>query len=336
MQVFSKEWFAKYQRPIRFFANTWVGRKFFCIDGKRSGIGKRKIAAMLPNSITWVNDDGSYTTEFRTHEKFAKRLYYGLYPLWKFMHEWDRLLAEPFAPVLDFGFATLSAMPVAGANSPCDGPVNRVSQNETFATIIAGAGNQGGLTTTTSDTQCGLKASTTTNQFSDLRRSIFNFDTSALTGSANISATTIGIVYNFKTNGLGDADPHFCGATPAATNAIPASDFSNIGTTSFGSIGYSSVNTDNTTYNTISFNASGIAAVSKTGITSIGEKISWDMNQSFTGSWSSGADTRVQGIFADETGTSKDPTLTVTYTLGGSTFISRLIVNQSVKRAGTF
>ena len=315
MQVFSSEWFLEHQKTLVGFANTSIGRHVLRLG--HSSVGRHEVAAILPNSVHWIGDDGLARSEFRVHNKYAKRLYYAGKPLWEAMHWFDMNIANPFVPELNLGFDTTTARPVGGAVSPCDAPVNRVSVNETFATIRAADGNQGGLTSSTSDTQCGLKASTTTDQFSDLRRSIFNVDASAIPDTDTISAGEFDIVFNFKTNGLGSADPHICGASPSTTASVAAGEFDTVQNTSFGSIAYASVNTDNTTYNVFSFNASGIAWISKTGVTSFGERISWDMLNSFTGTWASGADTRVQGIFADETGDTKDPKLVVTHAGGG-------------------
>lgn len=51
--------------------------------------------------------------DFRTHDKFSKRLYYAFYPLWWTLHQWDTLFANNFAPQLNFGFDTLTAYPDA-------------------------------------------------------------------------------------------------------------------------------------------------------------------------------------------------------------------------------
>lgn len=312
--VFDLHWFIKYQKILRWFANTRIGRRFFCIENKKSSVGKNKIAAILPNAIAWKNEDGTISAEFRTHDKFSKRLYYGLYPVWRLMHEWDRFVATPLSPSLDFGFATLTAFPVAGANSPCDGPVGRVGQNETFSTIQGGSGNQGGLETTASDTTVEITASTTSNQFAAIKRSGYNFDTSAIGSGQTISATVFSIVANFKTNGLGSDSYDCVDFNPSATNAIPAGAFVQFGSTSYANITYASLDTGNTNYNDWNLDSNGINNVSTSGISSFGLRSGWDRANSFGGAWSSGAGTRFNANYADQTGTTKDPKLVVTYT----------------------
>lgn len=330
-KVFDRDWFDQHQSALLTLVNHPLGRIFFHLDGKKSSVGNRTIIQIEPNSITWVagkkGDDFVFQTEFRTHDRFAKRLYYGLYPLWRVMHEWDRVIAEPLcAPLLDFGFSTLTAQPVAGATSPCDGPVNRVGVDEAFATIIAAAGNQGGLESTVTDTCCAVKASTTSNQFAEIRRSGFNFDTSSIGSGASVSAAVMSIVSNFKTNGLG-ADSYDCvDFNPAATNAIPSTAFVLFGSTSYANIAYASLDAGGTNYNDWTLDSNGISNLSLTGVSSYGLRSGWDRSGTFGGVWASGAQTRFQARYADTAGTGSDPKLVVTYTASGGGGIPNKLV----------
>jgi len=109
--VFYKPWFKRNQKLLLKFANTFIGKFILRIYGKRSSVGKNKIIKIEPHVITWENPDGSFSAEFRTHAKFAKRLYYGLKPLWKIMHFWDTTIANTFIPELNLGFDTLTEYP---------------------------------------------------------------------------------------------------------------------------------------------------------------------------------------------------------------------------------
>src|SRR3990167_7802981 len=141
--MFNEYWFTKHQQILLFFLNTpllrvWF-RWFLCIEYKEP------IDVILPNSISWKNK-GKITTEFRSHNKYAKRLYVGLYPLWWLCHQWD----IAFYPRFNLGFDTLGPVqPVAGDNSPIDGYVYRSGVDETFSSIRSGAGN--GNNTTDAD-----------------------------------------------------------------------------------------------------------------------------------------------------------------------------------------
>lgn len=259
------------------------------------------------------------TTDFRTHPKFGKRLYYAFRPLWWVMHFWDWLLADRFAPRLSFGFTTLTAYPAAGDSSPIDGLVGRSGVNETFSTIRSGAGTLKS-TGSSNNNFAYLAGSATTNQFASLLRSIFCFDTSSITSTPTITQAIFSLFGQSKDNGLGSPDLHVAGATPASTSTLANSDYGQCQTTSFGSVAYASFSTS--AYNDITLNASGISNISKTGISKFSAQTSWDINNSFTGTWGSGAEGFLGGNYADQAGTTQDPKLVVTYSTSVSYTLS--------------
>lgn len=211
--------------------------------------------------------------------------------------------------------STLSVSPSAGAVSPCDGPINSVSRDQTFSAIQSGPGNQGGLTSVSSDTAIGLQASTTSNQFQNLRRSFYNFDTSSIGSGATITAATFKLKTNFKENGLGNNGISICAATPASTSALPNTDFVNVGTTEFATVAYSGITTGS--YTDFALNSSGLAAINKTGITSLAARLKWDMDAAFGGVWASNGHTRYNAYYADDATSTNRPVLEVTYSTGG-------------------
>lgn len=308
IQVFSKEWFELRQKYILWFANSWVGRRFFHIQ--RDVPKGKKLTKMLPHCVEWANDDGTMTIDFRTHPKFAKRLYHGLKPLWFMLHGWDFAFGQK-AQQLNFGFDTLTVYPDADPEtSTVDGIVGRESVDEIFATIQGGAGNFFNDTSTT--VGLFLRASTTIDQYDRLRRAILLFDTSTIPDAGVISAAVLSLDAQSRSNGLGTSDMHLVSSNPASNTALADSDYANTGTTSFGSIAYAGFAP--TGYKDITLNASGIAAISLVGITKFGLRIAWDKDNSFTGVWSSAASNSYVYSNADETGTSVDPRLVVTYT----------------------
>lgn len=275
------------------------------------------INRITPNSISYnvkvIEDRIEVTTDFRTHDKYAKRLYYAFKPLWYILHAFDWALMDRVDALakLSFGFSTLTVYPAAGANSPCDGMVYRSGVNETLSTIRSSAGTGSSVTDTNFNTE--MSASATTNQYGYLYRSIMCFDTSPLTSGATISAAVLSLICLAKGNALGSPDLHIAGATPAATNTLASSDYGQCQTTSFGSIAYASINADNATYNDVTQNASGIANISKTGISKFSAQLSWDILNSAP--WISNQATYLYWRSADNTGTSIDPKLVVTYTV---------------------
>ncbi len=315
--AFTSQWFALHQAKLLWLLNTPVVGVWFrwvmCIDL----VGP--IAEIQPHCITYdrhpvwreANWELQQITRFHTHVKYAKRIYYAFRPLWWGLHFWDWLVADRWVPELSFGFDTLTAFPAAGSNSPVDGLVQRGSVNETFSTIRSGAGNVAADTTTTLEAL--LRGSNTSNQFDFLTRSIFCFDTSALTAPASISSAVISCFGVSKGNGLGTADIHICGATPAATNTLASSDYGQLGSVSFANVAYASFSTS--AYNDFTLNGSGVSNIDKTGISKFGYRLSWDINNSFGGTWGSFQSATLYSRAADQTGTSNDPTLTVTYSL---------------------
>lgn len=208
--------------------------------------------------------------------------------------------------------ATLTVYPAAGANSPVDGYVERNAVDEAFGTIRAGAGVSASPTVA-NQINVGLYASSTSNQYARMIRSFFCFDTSPLTANASISAAVFSLVCNAKFNEIGSPAIHVAGGSLASTANVTTSDYGNISRTSFGSIAYASVNSDGSTYNDITLNGDGIAAISLTGITDFSNQTDWDINNSFTGAWSSGGGSQFSIYYADQ-GASQ-PKLVVTYTV---------------------
>lgn len=207
--------------------------------------------------------------------------------------------------------ATLTVFPDPHTESTSvDGFAHRGDVNETFAALRAGAGT---LAVSDGATEyiARLFASTTTDQFKRLTRGVFLFDTSALTADATVSAETLSIYLFALTTGLGTTSLQVVASTPASDTDLVAADYAELGTTSFASLAFGSV--ADAAYNDLTLNASGLAAISKTGITKYGTRTEWDRAGSFDGSWSSDANTGVAARFADTADTTSDPKLVLTY-----------------------
>lgn len=316
MMVFSPAWFEKHQKKLLWFCNTRFGRWILCINGEKSSVGCHVITKILPHAIEWqTQKPGEYQIEFRTHAKFAKRLYYAFRPFWYLLHFLDWVVFDRYAWAkwLSFGFSTLTVYPNAGdpGTTSCDGSVRRDGVAEAFGTIRAGAGTAFDQTSATM--QAGCTAHTVSNQYTDLNRIITLFDTSALEDTAVISAATQSAWGFGKANGLGAADFCLVNTTPASNTDLANADYGQVGSTEYASrITYASAVFNNTQYNDMAMNATGIAAISKTGVTKTGYRFSYDLDGSGI-TWSSGAETRYTMRSADQTGTSNDPKLVITY-----------------------
>lgn len=209
--------------------------------------------------------------------------------------------------------ATLTVFPDASSGSTTvDGYVRRGGSNEAWSTIRAGAGQTTNTTSTgSSDYWAQLSASSTSNLFNALVRGFATFDTSALGSSATISSAILSLWGFDKRSAMGVTSVHVAGATMSSNNNLATADFANVARTSFGSLTISGMST--TAYNDITLNSSGITNISKTGITNFSTQLDVDINNT-TPTWVSFDSTYVAFRFADQTGTTNDPKLTITYT----------------------
>lgn len=317
--VFDNQWFHNHQKGLLFLCNNFILKYWFrwILRINKDLKWSEKIIALEPNNYKVVisKDDKEVKVrvDFRTHEKFGKRLYYAFKPFWYLIHGWDWMTWEK--PEWNLGFDTLTSYPQAGGgggNTTCDGTISRFGVNESFASISTSAGN--GADAIGYVDQARLVASSTSNQFTGLSRGGLTFDTSSITAVATISAATFSIRGDEKANGLGAPALHLAGFTPANNNNLVTGDYLQTKTTSFGNIAYASYVTTSTK-NDISLNTDGIANISKTGISRFSLVLSWDIIGSFSGSWSSGAQSKFYYYSADNSGTTDDPVLVVTYTI---------------------
>lgn len=319
--VFDQSWFKKYQSVLLWFVNTPLGRHLFRIHSHRSSVGRRSITKITPNSISWIERQTKqktyFTTEFRTHNKFSKRIYHTLLPLWYAFHLWDKIVNALRLPKLNLGFDTLTAYPAAGNNSPIDGYVGVASQDKTLANLLATAGSTA-ATTDAANNLPWLEASTTTDQFEATYVAGFCWDTSSLTAGATVSGAVLSLEGNgSRTVGLGDAINKICLFNPANTNALVNGDFNTFTYTAQSDGGFNNAQWSESAYNDFTLNATGLGNISKTGVTKFGLCFDWHIG-GFTGVWANSETTRSGVKFADSDGTNEDPKLAVTYTAAAS------------------
>ena len=313
MIVFSKEWFAKYNKQLCWVANSFIGNWVFKFK-KCGDYIENRIVRITPSSVAefvrWNGDKAEVKEIFFTTNKYALRLQKLFYPIWITFHIWD-IVTRPI-PQLNLGFDTLTVYSVPG--DTVSGTVGRNLVNESWATIIAGAGlaewDTGG------DGNVYIQCSSTTDQFGSNYRMIFLFDTSALTADATISAAVMSLYGIAKLDG-GTAitqDIDIYTSTPASDTALANADYGNTGTTSqTGSpITYAGFATGG--YNDFTLDATGRGNISKTSITKFAARnANYDVAASAP-TWSSNSDHYFIIGIGTSSGTSKDPKLVVTYT----------------------
>lgn len=317
MVVFSAEWFEKHQRILLWLLNApligWWFRWVLCI--RRGDVGYRqKIVRIAPHYYTVGNANGSLTTDFRTHAKYSKRLYWAFLPIWRTLHWWDETVANPLIPALNAGFDTLTAYPDPSTGATTvDGIVGRNDVSEAWSTIRSGAGTSAGAGDVT-NYAFFIQAAATSGQWQHLRRGVYLFDTSAIGVSGSITAATLSLYGVAKSDDLGITPScDIYTTTPAANNNLAAADFGQFGTTSqtTGAIAYGSLSAS--AYNDWTLSATGRGNISQTGVSRFGTRNGNYDADNVAPTWSDSLQSWFEVYQADQTGTTNDPKLVVTY-----------------------
>ena len=306
--VFGKTWFKTHQRKLLFLLKFKLFKWILRIDTKEEIIG------ILPNAyFVKGQNPNEYIADFRTHNKYAKRLYYAFKPIWHLIHFWDMTFANQISQQLNFGFDTLTVYPEPGVT--VSGRVSREGVDQTLTNIRAGAGTNEDDTTDTPIQLLSLLATATTDQYERLVRGIALFDTSALPASPTISAAVFSLYITAKGDTLGAGQSvGIVASTPASDTALATTDYANVGAVRFATdVTIASITT--TAYNDWTLNATGIAAISDSGITKLGYKLAADIDNS--ASWAGSGQARINGYIGAASGNTNDPKLVITYTSGG-------------------
>jgi hypothetical protein len=159
-----------------------------------------------------------------------------------------------------------------------------------------------------------IDSDTITDKYDIFSRGIIYFDISSIGTGNTITAVTVSVMpIDNIFNGFSGYINFVQGAT-ASDSVIAASDYQlNTYTTKFTNDVSTSQTLD--TYTNYIFNAAGIAYVSgqQGGIVRLCMKSVFDIDNS-PPTWSSGIRDGIQGASSENTGTSKDPKITLTYT----------------------
>lgn len=320
---FNRKWFKKHQNILIWLLNTPIIKYWFRYVMRIRSFDcdiKTKINKITPNSFTYnakkVGNKLQLTTDFRTHNKYSKRIYYGFKYLWWTLHFLDMITNKIGLKRLNFGLDSLEVYPDPDPEtSTVDGYCIDGVNDTTWANLIAEPGS-GRVDNQANSYYILIGASATLNQWSDLERAILLFDTSSLTAGATISGVVMSMYGTGKSNGL-SASPtlNVYSSNPASDTALASGDFDSLDSTAFcdSAITYAGYST--TAYNDFTFNASGISAISKTGISKLGiREATYDVGATAP-PYVASSTCRFRGYFAEQTGTTTDPKLVVTYSV---------------------
>jgi len=145
-----------------------------------------------------------------------------------------------------------------------------------------------------------------------MRRGFFLFDTSALPDDALILVATLSIYGGAVDTSPWNALVKIYASSPANNDDLILDDFDAVGTTPFCDTGISAGSWSIAGYNDFSLNASGIAAISKTGVSKFSARdANWDVPD-IEPTWSDPAVSYIECYYA-ERGNGFKPKLVVTY-----------------------
>lgn len=326
-KVFDKEWFIKHQSKLLWLANSWLGKYIFQFK-KMGHYLTSPIVKITPCSVTElvsIKNIEIGEVELKEHffgrNEYARKLYFALLPMWYVMHIWDWFVADHFrlAPQLSFGFSTLTQNPATiGTDNPVDGRIRNVTAGVSWATLIAATDGTGAFVGSgiTSTRVVGIASKATINEWEELNRAFFCFDTSSLTAGATISAAVLSLYGSAKTDAL-SATPNvdIYTSSPANTNALVVGDFDQVGSTSqTGSTPITYAGWSTTAYNDFTFDATGRGNVSKTAISKFGARnANYDVAASAPTHNSAAQESTLQCYYSGNG--SLMPQLVVTYTI---------------------
>lgn len=202
-----------------------------------------------------------------------------------------------------------------------DGYVARDGQVETWATAHDNATGTGASAVATASNMCYTAEGFTTNA-KWVYRAVFLFDASAITDTDTIDSAVFSVfVTTIYDEGLGDNTKEYtvlCSSNPASNTTLATSDYdyNDFGTTAFSNTIADTTGTPNAYYD-YTLNASGLAAVSKTGVTKFALRHGYDITNTEPIAASTYKNNGITGgRWADYTGTTSDPKLVITHSAG--------------------
>ena len=306
------QWFKFWQPSLLGLVNTEHGRDLFSIEHDLP-----TIVEIAPWYIKWTTGLNEYQSEFHSKAVYNRRL----------LHRWDEIASDLRSPLLVPRYVYFRGqklpVPMGGTDTifrpDADTESNSVDGHIGFAGLddridwAAATTDDGSAVTQTRDSHGTINATAfqRSGTWEDFTRAFLLFNTASI-GSDVVSAAVLAFTSSQTTTSATEQTWSVVSSTPASNTALVAADYDNVGSTSFGSIeADSGVTTDSSTYNAITLNGSGEAAISTSGVTKLAMRWYADLADAEPSSGTNGC--QIQMLSADTSGTSKDPKLTVTH-----------------------
>jgi hypothetical protein len=194
-----------------------------------------------------------------------------------------------------------------------------------WGTLVAAAGSAAADTGGTAYAFY-FHAGTTSGQFDEIRRSIFLFDTSSIPDGDTVDSATLSLSGSSKNDDLVvTPDLNIYSSAPASNTALVAGDYDSLGGTAFSTaITYANLST--TGYNDFALNATGLLAITKTGVSKFGGRNANKDVANSAPAWTSNLDAGFIVYMAEEVAAGDQrPKLVVTHT-SPITFIPKMLV----------
>lgn len=313
------QFFVLYQPLLLAIANTRFGRDLLCIPKEYP-----RIVHMRKNCVHALQADGSILADVRVGAKWANVIRSRFSAFQSYVRYFQAnacLIDLPASSGLKAARAlsctSLTAYPDPDPETTtCDGSCFGFDDTATFSTIRSEAGF-GSDDTQPFDEVATVQDSKTAN-FRAITRGIFKFDTSSIGAGQVISAAVLSLYGKDKTDTLAaTTDINIYATTTASNTSLTSSDY-NIANWTFTqcstTIAYASWSTAG--YNDFTLNATGIATISTSGVTTFGTaSAKYDEINSSPVAINGGVNhiSQLRAYFADQAGTGNDPQLVVTY-----------------------
>lgn len=193
-----------------------------------------------------------------------------------------------------------------------DGYINLITAD--WTALVASTNYYINADSTNIGNSVGYVTASSAGNYQYLYRSIYLFETSALTVDATIISAVLSIrgPSKFDQN-LSDASRNIVSSNPASNTALVASDMGTLGSDVF-SDGITYTNWNTSGYNDFILNAGGLSEINKAGISKFGARLDADVTATAPAIGGTGKYTTLNAYFSDG-GDGYKPKLVVTYTL---------------------
>lgn len=240
-----------------------------------------------------------------------------------------RSIHESLVPV-KAGLTTTTVYPDPNVETTTvDGRLKLGSRSDDWVTIRAVSTATNAVDDGASGEMAETYATGSSNLWNELCRAAFLFDTSAIGDTDSIDSGTFSIYVISKGDISGALDVSLVDKTTASNTALATSDFdrsTKYGTTEYATaLAIASISTS--AYNDWTLNASGLSAISKTGVSKFGVLLKEDLDNTAP-TWGAGVYGHITGYYADQTGTANDPKLVVNHTASGGGVATGLFLSS--------